>query len=586
MSPHEPTLTEHHLLIFLLQVLLLLGFARGCGELLRRWGHPPLVGEILVGIVLGPTVLGRLLPAVHYTLFPVDPIQLAMLETVAWFGVLFLLLETGLEVDVSAAWRQRGPALRIGIIGVLVPLAIGAVLSLLVLDAYLPGPEQRVTFALFLGTTMAISAMVIIARVLHDLDLIKSDLGLLTLCGYAVNDILAWVIFSLVLAAATQATLNLNAVLGLLVVTVSFTAVCLTLGLRAVDRAIAYIDSQLPQQPGAVLSFVCCLGLLCGAITQWIGLTALLGFFLAGIMAGQARTLSERIRQILTQMVHAIFVPLYFASIALRIDFFENFDAFLIVFVSVVSIGGKYAGAWLGALGTGLSRVDRVSIGIAFTPSGVTGIVVAAVALEYGILTVPVFVAIVFSAIISSLLVAPWLVWSVQRRTAINILEVFLRRGIRAKLQATTRESAIQELCQIVAEQHQAGQLADGQALAAAVWEREQLMGTGLGSGLAIPHARLAELTKPVLLFGRSLPGIEWDAPDGLAVHFVFLLLTPVADEGLQLQILAALARSLSNPDVRLQLEHAEDEQAVWFVLQEALRPHQLVPSAGEGVSA
>lgn len=271
MLPQEPTLTEHHLLIFLLQVLLLLGLARGCGECLRRWGHPPLVGEILIGILLGPTLLGRLLPALHDSLFPADPIQLAMLETVSWFGVLFLLLETGLEVDVSAAWRQRGPALRIGIIGVIVPLALGAVLSLLLLEAYLPGPEQRVAFALFLGTTMAISALVIIARVLHDLELIKSDLGLLTLCGYAVNDILAWVIFSLVLAAATQATLNIRALIGLLLVTVSFTAVCLTVGLRAVDRAIAYIDIQLPQQPGAVLSFVCCLGLLCGAITQWIG---------------------------------------------------------------------------------------------------------------------------------------------------------------------------------------------------------------------------------------------------------------------------------------------------------------------------
>ena len=589
MLPQEPTLSEHHLLIFLLQVLLLLGLARGCGELLRRWGHPPLVGEILVGVVLGPTVLGRLLPVFHHTLFPADPIQLAMLETVSWFGVLFLLLETGLEVDVSAAWRQRGPALRIGIIGVIVPLAVGAGLSLLLLDAYLPRPDQRVTFALFLGTTMAISAMVIIARVLHDLDLIKSDLGLLTLCGYAVNDILAWVIFSLVLAAATQATLDISAVLGLLLVTVSFTAVCLTLGLRAVDRSIAFIDTQLPQQPGAVLSFVCCLGLLCGAITQWIGLTALLGFFLAGIMAGQARTLSERIRQILTQMVHAIFVPLYFASIALRIDFFENFDAFLIVFVSLVSIGGKYLGAWLGAFGTGLSRVDRVSIGIAFTPSGVTGIVVAAVALEYGILTVPVFVAIVFSAIISSLLVAPWLVWSVQRRKEINILEIFLRRGVIAALDAPTRESAIQELCQAVAEQSQMGQMghiADAEALSAAVREREELMGTGLGSGLAIPHARLAQLTKPVLLFGRSLHGIDWDAPDGLPVHFVFLLLTPVADNGLQLQILAVLARALSNPDVLRRLEQAEDGQALWLVLQEALHPHQLVPSTGQTVQA
>lgn len=583
MPAQEPILGEHHLLIFLLQVLLLLALARGCGELLRRWGHPPLVGEILVGVFLGPTLLGRLVPGVHYTLFPSDPIQQAMLETVSWFGVLFLLLETGLEVDVSAAWRQRGSALRIGIIGVIVPLLVGFGLSLLLPDAYLSAPERRISFAFFLGTTMAISAMVIIARVLHDLDLIKSDLGLLTLCGYAVNDVLAWVIFSLVLAAATQAVLDLGSIVMLLLVTVAFTALCLTVGLRAVDRAVAFIDNQLPQQPGAVLSFVCCLGLLCGAITAWIGLTALLGFFLAGIMAGQAHTLSERIRQILTQMVHAIFVPLYFAGIALRVDFFENFDAFLIIFITVVSIGGKYLGAWLGAFGTGLSRVDRVSIGIAFTPSGVTGIVVAAVALEYEILTVPVFVAIIFSAIISSLLVAPWLMWSVRRRQEIHILEFFLRRAVIANLRGTTRGAVIQELCQALVEHAPPAQQLDADRVFAAVNEREELMGTGLGSGLAVPHARLESLDKPLLVFGRSEYGIEWDAPDGLPVHLVFLLLTPVADDGLQLQILAALAREMSQEQVRTQLQQAPNAQGLWSVLQDALREQQLVPVKSSG---
>ena len=116
---------EGQLLVFLLQVLLLLGLARGVGEILTRWSQPALVGEILIGVLLGPTILGRAAPELQAAIFPVDPVQQAMLETLSWFGVLFLLLETGLEIDVSAAWRQRGPALRIGIIGVLVPLALG-----------------------------------------------------------------------------------------------------------------------------------------------------------------------------------------------------------------------------------------------------------------------------------------------------------------------------------------------------------------------------------------------------------------------------------------------------------------------------
>jgi Kef-type K+ transport system membrane component KefB len=565
--------SEQHLLIFLLQVLLLLGLARGFGELLRRWGHPPLVGEILIGVLLGPTVLGRALPELQQAIFPVDVIQHSMLETVSWFGVLFLLLETGLEVDASAAWRQRGPALRIGIIGVIVPLALGTLLSLGLPDRYLADPEQRGTFALFLGTTMAISAMVIIARVLHDLDLVKSDLGLVTLCGYAVNDILAWVIFSLVLATATRGSLELGPVAALLVLTLAFTLFALTWGLRGVDRAIGAISEARPGNPGAVLSFVCCLGLLCGAITQWLGLTALLGFFLAGIMAGEARALSERTRQVVTQMVHAIFVPLYFASIGLRIDFFANFDGFLVVFVTAVSIVGKYAGAYLGAIGPGVSREDRNSLAIAFTPSGVTGIVVAGVALEHGILSTPVFVAIVFSTLVSSLAVAPWLTWSIRRRREVDILEFVPRDALVPELSSAERPGAIRELCEAVA--GPAG--LDGELLVEAVQQREALMGTGTGHEIAIPHARLADLPRPVLTIGRSPRGIDWDAPDGSKVHLVFLLLTPEREQGLQLQILAALAQAMMDDDARGRLLEAESAGAMWLALQEALRSQDLV---------
>ena len=361
-------MTEEHLGTFLLQVLLLLTLARGFGEVLRRFGHPPLVGEIAIGLLLGPTLLGRAWPALQVAIFPSDPIQQAMLDTVSWFGVLFLLLETGLEVDLSAAWRQRKTALRIGVIGVLVPLAVGFGLSMLLPDRYLPDPGVRVVFALFLGTTIAISALVIIARVLQDLDLVKSDLGLVTLSGYAVNDVLAWVILSIVIGLATPLSVSVGNVAFVLVFSVAFTALCLTVGVRLVGHSIEYLSDQLPEQPGAVLTLVSCVGLACGVATHAAGLTALLGFFLAGIMAGEARALSERTRHVVSQMVHAIFVPLYFASIGLRYDFLVEFDWFIVTFVTVISIGAKFGGAWLGALGTELSKEDRLSIGIAFTP--------------------------------------------------------------------------------------------------------------------------------------------------------------------------------------------------------------------------
>ncbi|UCF18658.1 MAG: cation:proton antiporter [Gemmatimonadota bacterium] len=566
-------MTEQHLGIFLIQVLLLLALARGLGEVLRRFGHPPLVGEIAIGLLLGPTILGRAWPALQSALFPPDPIQLAMLDTVAWFGVLFLLLETGLEVDVSAAWRQRGPALRIGVIGVLVPLVVGFGLSLALPGRYLTDPGVRVPFALFLGTTMAISAMVIIARVLHDLDLVKSDLGLVTLCGYAVNDILAWVILSVVLGMATPLGVRMSSVALSLIVAIAFTAFCLTWGLRGVDRSIAYVSQRLPDQPGAVLSLVSCIGLACGALTHRVGLTALFGFFLAGIMAGESHALSERTRNVVSQMVHSVFVPLYFAGIGLQYDFFADFDWLIVTFVTVISIVAKFGGAWLGALGTALSREDRLSVGIAFTPSGVTGIVVADLALEHGILTTQVFVGIVISAIVSSLLVAPWLSWSIHRRKAINVLAFFVRRATVPALRGTTRWEAIDELCGALA--RQGATPADG-TCAAEVRQREELQGTGTGHGVAIPHARLPNLRRPVLAFGRSVAGIDWDAPDGLPVHLVFLLLSPEREGGLQLQILAALAGGLAEAPARERLIQARTDAETMAALDAALRSQDI----------
>jgi Kef-type K+ transport system membrane component KefB/mannitol/fructose-specific phosphotransferase system IIA component len=563
-------MTEEHIGLFLIQVLVLLGLARGAGELLRRVGYPALVGEITVGLLMGPTLFGRALPELQLALFPPDVIQQAMLDTVAWFGVFFLLLETGLEIDVSAAWRQRGPALRVGIIGVLVPLIIGTSLSMLLPDQYLAAPGMRIPFALFLGTTIAISAMVIIARVLGDLDLVKTDLGLVTLCGYAVNDILAWIILSVVLGMATPEGVSWSGVAFAIGFSVLFTVFCLTWGMRLVDRVVASVSrGDSAGGPGMVLTLVTCIGLACGALTHAAGLTALFGFFIAGVMVSEARALTERTRNVVTQMVHAVFVPLYFAGLGLKYDFLVEFDWFIVTFVTVVAIGAKFLGAWLGARGTALSAADRLSIGIAFTPSGVTGIVVADIALEYGILTSPVFVGIVVSTIVSSLLVGPWLSWSLKRRRTVLAGDYLQPNALGSNLQGETRWEIIDELCHAV--ELPPGSRCTSEDVRAAVRAREELVGTGVGHEVAFPHARMPGLDTSVLVFGRSVAGVDWDAPDGAHVHLVFLLLTPEADYGRQLQIIAGLSRNLADDEIRERLLHAAREEDLWALLRDVI---------------
>ncbi len=315
-------LAEHHIFVFLLQVLVLLGCARGLGEFLRRWKQPALMGELLVGVVLGPTILGRFLPGAHQALFPPDAIQQAMLETAAWIGVLFLLLEVGLEIDFSIAWRQRGNAVVIALSDIVVPMIV-AFLAVVFLPArYMVDPDQRIVFALFMATVMTISAMPVAARVLQDLNLLKAELGFLVMSALTVNDIIGWALFTILLGVFTQQATSFGAIGFVMAVTIGFTALAFTVGRRMSTRLFDAVKARDMPEPATSLTITVLLGLACGAFTQWIGIHALFGFFIAGVVAGEARGLSEKTRGVISQMVHSLFVPLFFANIGLKIDFF------------------------------------------------------------------------------------------------------------------------------------------------------------------------------------------------------------------------------------------------------------------------
>lgn len=255
-------LNEQNIFLFLVQVFLLLGWARSLGELFRKWKQPPLTAEILVGIIFGPTIFGRFLPSLHSIIFPRDVLQQNMLETVAWLGALFLLLETGLEIDFSTAWRQRGDALKIALADIVIPMLIAFIPCLFLPDHYLVNSEQRLIFALFMATVMTISAMPIAARVLHDLRLSKTDLGFLIMSALSVNDIIGWLIFTLILGFFTQATLDILGTIIIISFTIGFTILCLTIGRTFSNSIICKIKEKQMPEPGTSLTFICLLGLL------------------------------------------------------------------------------------------------------------------------------------------------------------------------------------------------------------------------------------------------------------------------------------------------------------------------------------
>jgi Kef-type K+ transport system membrane component KefB/mannitol/fructose-specific phosphotransferase system IIA component len=558
-------LAEHHILLFLIQLLILMGCARGAGALLRRVNQPSLPGEILVGLLLGPTVLGRFLPAVHQTLFPAEAIQWAMLDTVAWLGVLFLLLDTGLEVDFSIAWRRRGSALMIALADIFIPILVVFAVFVWMPSRYFVEPGQRWLVALFIGTVLTISELPATARVLTDLRLLKSEMGYLILSALTANDLIGWVLFTLMLGLFGAHAASLGSLALICGGTLGFAVLALTLGRRFSTTLFEHLKRKNVPEPATSLTVTILLGLLFGSVTQWMGIHALFGFFLAGIVVGEAKAVSEQTRGIISQLVHSLFVPVFFATIGLKIDFIGGFDLLAVGVVCVVGMGGRYFGAWLGVTWSAVPRMNRDLISIAHTPGGVMQIVIAVLALESGIITNPIYVAIIFGAVFSTMLMGPWMKRSFAKRAAVKPLDFLCPCAILPALQATDPRGAIQELSAAL---EAAGCIQKGTRLLETIMVREADFGTALGNGLAIPHARMEALKAPVIAFGRSKAGIDWNAPDGRPVQYVFLLATPRGVEDVHLQILAAIARGMSNNKHSSSLQGAANAQQIETLLR------------------
>jgi len=565
-------LSEEHVFIFLIQLFILLTTAKVLGSLFHKKGMPSLAGEILTGILLGPTVFGRFFPEAHSRLFPNELIQQNMLETVSWIGLLYLLLATGFEVNLSSAVKQGSKAFVIASVGILVPfiLTFATFYWLPGLSVYMGSASDQMTFTIFISIAASIGALAVIARVLHDMEILKSDFGFLTLSVFIVNDLIGWLLFAVFIGFVSQkGSPDLFPVFQTLRPALAFGIISLTIGSKFVGFATKKLYRLELPQPATTLTFISLLAILSGAMTQWIGVHAIIGFFIAGIMAGNTHEISERSREIISQMVHSVFVPIFFSSIALKVDFIKNIDLFMTASFTAVAVLGKFSGAWLGARIVKVPKDDALSLGIAFITGGAMEIILGLLALELGLISEITFVALIFGAVVSSLLVGPLLSWSIRHRILLNISAYLMRDGIIPELKGAFKNEIIAELCSKVTPRLTG--LSCGE-ISTTVLERENLMGTGMAKGLAVPHGRIDGLKNPVIAFGRSAPGVDWDSADGLPAHFIFLILLPAKDESKQIQILAGIAKTISDPVYSENLLRMSDQERIYQSLKKRLR--------------
>lgn len=402
-------LSQQEIMSLLIQLSVMLAMGRAFAELARKLKQPAVVGEIIAGILLGPTILGTISPDGFHSLFPPGSSSL-VLDGFVQVAVVLLLFIAGLEVDLHIVWQQGRQAVYTSFFGLVVPFFFGFLFPYLFPDFFgSDNSANHLAFSLFMGTSMAITALPVIARILMDLGIFKSRMGMLVISSAMITDIIGWLIFSVVLGMIGKGHQNMS-LNYTIVLTISFTAIMLTLGRGLVNRILPWVNKKMAW-PGGLLSLSLALCFIGAAFTEYIGIHALFGAFIIGITLGDSEHLSERAKEIVHQFINNIFAPLFFVSIGLKVNFLVNFDWALTLAILAIAFAGKIIGSGLGTRLGGFTWRESAAAGFGMNARGAMEIILGLIALENGLINEKVFVSLVIMALVTSMTSGPIMKW-------------------------------------------------------------------------------------------------------------------------------------------------------------------------------
>lgn len=405
-------LSHSELIHLMVQLSVMLAFGRILAEAARKFNQPAVVGEILAGIILGPTILGTFSPASFDFLFPNTGASAIVLDGFTTVAVVMLLFIAGLEVDLHIVFQQGKQAISSSFFGLIIPFFLGFIIPY-AFPTLLgnSGETDQLLSALFMGTAMAISALPVIVRIMMDLKLFKTKIGMLVVASAMVDDVIGWMIFSVILGMISKGG-NISVGYTLLL-TVGFAAFMLTIGRGLLNRLLPWINKKLAW-PGGLLSLSLSLCFLAAAFTEYIGIHAVFGAFFIGIALGDSEHMSERAKEIVHQFINNIFAPLFFVAIGLKVNFLANFDPWLTLVILVIAFAGKIIGSGVGTRLGGFTWRESLAAGFGMNARGAMGIILGIVALENGIINEKVFVSLVIMALITSMTSGPLMRWMLK----------------------------------------------------------------------------------------------------------------------------------------------------------------------------
>ncbi|MGB0996223.1 MAG: cation:proton antiporter [Acidimicrobiales bacterium] len=401
-------LDEHELLVFWTQLLVLVAAARFCGAMMRRLNLPSVIGQLGAGVILGPSIFGRVWADGFEWFLPEHEISSGALFAVSWLGVAFLLVTAGFETDLGLIRRLGRAAALVTGFSLVVPLIGGLVVGGVLPESFIGPESDRTVFALFVAAALAVSALAVIAKILSELGLMRRDFGQITVAAGMANDVVGWIMLAVFTGFATSGEVSASGIVRTVGGLAIFLALAMTVGQRVVDRALRWVRRDGPDVAGAMTVVVMTM-LIYGVATQALGIEAVLGAFVAGVVLHRSRFQQREVLDHLESVTNTFLAPVFFATAGLRVDLglLGQDDAIAWAGVVVaVAIVAKFVGAFVGAKLAGQSNRAATALGAGLNARGALEIVIASVGLSLGVFTETAYTVIVIVPLITSIFAA------------------------------------------------------------------------------------------------------------------------------------------------------------------------------------
>lgn len=399
---------QHPLSLLLLQIIIILAVSRLFGLFITRFSQPSVVGEIIAGLFLGPSVMGAIFPDFFQLLFPVD--SLDTLQFLSQIGLAFFMFIIGMELDLASLKKKAEEALIISHASIVFPFFLGVFLSYFIYELFASPSTSFLAFALFMGTAMSITAFPVLARILQERKMTKTSTGSMAITCAAIDDVTAWCVLATVIAIVKAG--SLLSALFTIVLAILFVVVMLRLvkpWLRKLSFRTLLVRKTLDKSVIAIAFFIL---LLSAYFAEIIGIHALFGAFLAGVIMPQNLHLKESLTDKLEDISVLILLPIFFAFTGLRthIGLLNEGHLWatcgLILFVAVV---GKVAGSTFSAKLVGQSWKDAFTIGALMNTRGLMELIVLNIGYDLGVLSPEIFAIMVLMALSTTFMTGPFL---------------------------------------------------------------------------------------------------------------------------------------------------------------------------------